>query len=203
MIEPDRGWELSLPGGATQTLLPGASLGLVGVGAAVTADAFAAATDAALLLPDHADPLHAGLAIADQIAAALSGTRRAALDRATDLLELAGVPEPHHRVRARPHQLSELDRQRAQLALVLAREPALIVASDPTAGLGQTEAGAFAALLGRLRGRLGFTLIVSAEQPEPVERLVDEFVVLGEDGVVERRRRRPGSQPSSSSSSST
>jgi ABC-type glutathione transport system ATPase component len=189
---PVEGYEITLPGGATQTLLTRASLALVGTGAPAIVGAFGVDHGAALLLPDHAGPLHGGLAVADQIAAAVTGTRRAALDRATDLLELAGVPEPHHRVRARPHQLSPLDRQRAQLALALARAPGLIVAEDPTAGLEPAEAAAFAALLHRLRGRLGFALLLSAPGLEEAERLVDEIVVLGDGGITERRRRRVG-----------
>ena len=202
MSPPADGYELALPGGAIGTLLSGGSLALVGGPAAAIVNACAERTGAARLLPDHADPLHAGLAVAVQIAAALSGTRRAALDRATDLLELVGVPEPHHRVRARPHQLSQLDRQRAQLALALAGVPALIAAEDPTAGLAPTDAAAFAALLGRLRARLGFALVVSTQQLGAAERLADEIIVLGEDGVAERRR-RPGGSGQSSSSSST
>ncbi len=195
------GYELELGAGAAHTLLAGASLAVMGAHAAEVVGACAARFGAALLVPDAADPLHAGFAVAEQIAAPLGGTRRAALDRATDLLELVGVPEPHHRARARPHQLSQLDRQRAQLALVLAAAPSLIAAQDPTAGLAQTDAAAFLALLSRLRHRLGFALVIATAEPEVAQRLADEIIVLGEGGIVERRRRR--AQPSSSSPSST
>ncbi len=190
------GYELTLPGGATHAIVHGASLAVIGEEATAIVDAFAERTGAALVLPDHADPLHASLAVADQIAAALTGTRRAALDRATDLLELAGVSEPHHRAHARPHELSRLDRQRAQLALAMAGQPSLIAAEDPTAGLEPAEAAAFVTLLSRLRARLGFTFVVSTQQLETAEKLVDEIIVLGTDGIIQRRRRRgPGLRP--------
>jgi ABC-type glutathione transport system ATPase component len=200
---PAGGYELTLPGGARQTLLAGASLAVMGEDASAVVAAFAQPHGAALLVPDAADPLHAGYAVADQIAAALSGTRRSALDRATDLLELVDVPEPHHRARARPDQLSQLDRQRAQLALALVNAPTLIAAEDPTAGLSQAEASAFAALLSRLRDRLGFTLVLATQQLEAAQRLADEIIVLGDGGIVERRRRRGAQATSSSTSSST
>jgi ABC-type dipeptide/oligopeptide/nickel transport system ATPase component len=197
------GYEIALPGGAFHTLLSGASLGLVGGPAADILVRFAAEHAAVRLVPDRADPLHAGFAVADQIAAALGGTRRAALDRATDLLELTGVPEPHHRARARPHQLSRLDRQRVQLALALANDPGLIAAEDPMAGMDQTEAAAFATLLWRLRARHGFALLTATSQPEAAERMVDEIIVLDDTGVRQRRRRRWAQPASSASSSST
>jgi ABC-type dipeptide/oligopeptide/nickel transport system ATPase component len=197
-------YAVALGDGSTETLAPGASLALVGARAEALVQAFAEQTAAALLLADPADALHAGFAVADQIAAVFPGTRRAALDRATDLLELVGVPEPHHRVRARPHQLGRLDRQRVQLALVLAATPALIVAEDPTAGLDETEAAAFATLLGRLHVRLGFTLVVCTQQLEAAGRLVDEIIVLNEHGAMieRRRRRRPRGAPGSGAQSS-
>ncbi len=195
------GYELTLEGGATVTLLAGASLAVMGAEASAVVGAFAQRSGAALLVPDAGDPLHAGLSVGDQVAAALSGTRRAALDRATDLLELAGVPEPHHRARARPHQLGQLDRQRAQLALVLANAPALIVAEDPTAGLSQTDAAAFSALLSRLRQRLRFTLVLATSQLEAAQRLADEIIVIDAGDITERRRRRAQASSSSSPSS--
>jgi ABC-type glutathione transport system ATPase component len=192
------GYELDLGAGATYTLLAGASLAVMGPQAPGVVDACTARHGAALLMPDRADPLHPGFGVAEQIAAPLGGTRRAALDRATDLLELVGVPEPHHRARARPHQLSQLDRQRAQLALALAGQPALIAAADPTAGLAPTEAAAFATLLSRLRHRLGFALVIATAEAETAQRLGEEIIVLGDGGIVERRRRR-GTQSSPSS----
>jgi ABC-type glutathione transport system ATPase component len=206
---PASGCEVALPGGARQTLLAGASLGLVGISANEVVTRFAADLGTALLMPDHADPLHAAFAVADQIAAALGGTRRAAVDRATDLLELTGVPEPHHRARARPHQLSRLDRQRVQLALALANAPAVIAAVDVTAGLDQAEAAALATQLSRLHARLGFTLVVATGQLEVAERMVDEIIVIEADRVVQRRHRRsaqlpaPSGPTAPSSSSST
>lgn len=194
--------------GGVDLVTPGSALALIGAGAApILARACPPGPGIVWLLGDSARPLHPGERVGTQIAAALGGTRRAAWDRAIDLLEFTGMPEPQRRVAARPHRLGALDRQRAQLALILANGPHVLLAHDPTAGLDPGEAVTFAATLRRLWQRLGFTLLLADSPTEVSERVAEEILVL-EGGVpVQRRRRAP--QPSgasggpSSSSSST
>jgi ABC-type glutathione transport system ATPase component len=227
------GYRLRLAGTAEYRLAPGSRTALVGPGAdALLADLAAQAaaertaaeqtaaertaaertgaeqtaaepTGVALILGDSQAPLHGAHRVGDQIAAALGGTRRAAWDRAIDLLEEAGVPEPHERVGARPHELSPLDRQRAQLALALANRPALLLAEDPAEGLSQAEVPAFAAALTRLHSRLGFTLVLSTPVRARATRLVDEILVLEDGRITDRLRRRPPAAQASVSSSSS
>jgi ABC-type glutathione transport system ATPase component len=203
VADPAEGHVLALAEGATLTLARASRTALVGGGATTLLASLAAEPGAALILADHTAPLHVALGVGEQIAVALGGIRRAALDRATDLLEAAGVPDPHHRVSARPHQLSALDRQRAQLALALANAPALVLAEDPAAGLDPADTAAFATSVTRLHARLGFTLVVAADRPGTVERLVEEILLLEAGRVRERRRRVQSSASSASSASSS
>ena len=182
--------EVELPSGEIEPLPAGANLALVGRLAVPCVRAVAEERTAAVLIADGEDPLAGGRAVADQIADALGGTRRAARDRATDLLELTGMPEPHLRVHARPHELSPLDRQRAQLALALANSPALVVGEDPCAGLDPAEAATFAATLHRLWSRLGFTLLLACTEPEDAQRAAEQMLVLDDSGAIRERRRR-------------
>ena len=82
-----------------------------------------------------ADALHPFFTVGRQVAEGILAHRRvsrsAARDRAIDMLELAGLPEPHRRVNQYPHELSDSMRQRVMVAIAIANEPKLLLADEP------------------------------------------------------------------------
>ncbi len=80
--------------------------------------------------------------IGDQIAEAVRThrdvSRRAAAERAVELLDLVGIPEPRTRAMSFPHEFSGGMRQRAMIAMAVANDPDVIIADEPTTALDVT-----------------------------------------------------------------
>jgi peptide/nickel transport system ATP-binding protein len=65
-------------------------------------------------------------------------SRKVAKQRAVQLLELVGIPNPVQRVRSYPHEFSGGMRQRAVIAMAVANNPDVIIADEPTTALDVT-----------------------------------------------------------------
>jgi len=129
------------------------------------------------------DPLQR---IGTQVAAALAPVgvpRDRVADRVVELLEHVGIPDPVHKARAYPHELSGGQLQRVLIAIAIAARPALLVADEPTSALDVTVQKRILDLVDGLRAELGLGVLFITHDLALAQERSDEVVVL-RDGVV-------------------
>ena len=111
--------------------------------------------------------------------------RRAALDRAAELLGRVGITAPGMRLAQFPHQLSGGLRQRVMIAMALMCDPELLIADEPTTALDVTVQAQILRLLQTLQRELGLSLLLITHDLGIVARMANQVSVMYAGEVVE------------------
>ena len=111
--------------------------------------------------------------------------RRARRDRARELLEQVGIPDPEQRLRAFPHQLSGGMCQRVMIATALACEPKLLIADEPTTALDVTIQKQIMELIARLQKRHAMAVLFITHDLGLVAEIADRVIVMRHGEVRE------------------
>jgi len=111
--------------------------------------------------------------------------RRAAFDRAVEMLRLVHIPNPERRVADYPHQFSGGMRQRVMIAMALSCKPALLIADEPTTALDVTIQAQILELLAEIKSRLGMALLLITHAMGVVAETAQRVAVMYAGKVVE------------------
>lgn len=149
--------------------------------------------DLAMIFQDPLSSLNPVVPLGIQVSEVLVRHRKmrrpAARQRAVELLDKVGIPDPRQRLRDYPHQLSGGMRQRVLIAMALACEPRLLIADEPTTALDVTIQAQILALLKELVVDTGTALMLITHDMGVVAGFCDEVNVLYAGRIIERASR--------------
>ena len=106
-------------------------------------------------------------------------------ERALALMADVGIPRPAERVDAYPHEFSGGMRQRATLAIALARDPDLLIADEPTTALDVTIQAQILDRLQRLSEDRGMAVLLITHDLGVVAELCDRVIVMYGGQIME------------------
>ncbi len=111
--------------------------------------------------------------------------RRAARDRAIELMDKVRIPHPSKRVDDYPHQFSGGMRQRVMIAMALACSPKLLIADEPTTALDVTIQAQILDLLRKLQAETGMAILLITHDLGVIAEMADHVTVMYASQVVE------------------
>ncbi len=131
-------------------------------------------------------PVHT---IGNQIGEAVSlhqgVSKDVAREKAIEMLDLVGMPQPTRTVDRYAHELSGGMRQRAMIAMALSCHPSLLIADEPTTALDVTTEAQILTLMRRLQDELGMAIMYITHNLGVVAQMTEHVVVMYMGKVVE------------------
>jgi len=111
--------------------------------------------------------------------------RKAALEKAAEMLDLVGIPDPRRRVREYPHQLSGGMRQRVMIAIALSCNPDLLIADEPTTALDVTIQAQILELMMELQSRISMSILMITHDLGVIAETAQRVIVMYCGRIVE------------------
>ncbi len=126
-----------------------------------------------------------GTQIAEPLRIHLGMSRRAARNRAAELLAEVRVPDPLRRLDQYPHEFSGGMAQRVGIAMALACEPKLLIADEPSTALDVTVQGQILDLMAEVQQRRQTAIILITHDLGVIAEAADRVLVMYGGQVVE------------------
>ena len=112
-------------------------------------------------------------------------SRRAAMEKAVEMLRKVEIPAPDRRAREYPHQLSGGMRQRVMIAMALAMRPDILIADAPTTALDVTNQAQLLALIARHQQEIGMAVLLITHNLGIIAETAQRVIVMKEGKIVE------------------
>jgi peptide/nickel transport system ATP-binding protein len=138
--------------------------------------------DISMIFQEPMTSLNPVLTIGHQISEAVvlhqGFSRKAALEKSVEMLQLVNIPEARMRVKDYPHQLSGGMRQRAMIAMALSCNPKVLIADEPTTALDVTIQAQILELIVGLQDKLGTAVILITHDLGVIAETAQRVVVM-------------------------
>ena len=142
-----------------------------------------------MIFQDPQTSLNPLMTIGDQLIETINKSAnlygRLAIDKAVELLKSVGIDKPEVRLKSYPHQFSGGMRQRVVIALVLAGEPDLIIADEPTTALDVSIQAQILDLIKKLCRERNLGVIIITHDIGVIANIADRVSVMYNGSIVE------------------
>ena len=112
-------------------------------------------------------------------------TKRMAKEKAIELMEEVGIPEPRTRYYQYPFEFSGGMRQRIVIAIALAADPDILICDEPTTALDVTIQAQILELINNLKEERGLSVIFITHDLGVVANMADDIAVMYAGKIVE------------------
>jgi peptide/nickel transport system ATP-binding protein len=129
--------------------------------------------------------LTVGTQIAENVTRHMGVSKRAARERAREMLDLVRIADSRRRLDEYPHQLSGGMRQRVMIAMALSCDPQVLIADEPTTALDVTIQAQILDLMLDLKEKTGTAIVLITHDLGVVAETAQRVVVMYAGRVVE------------------
>jgi peptide/nickel transport system ATP-binding protein len=112
-------------------------------------------------------------------------SKKEAFEKALELMDQVGIPNPKVRIKSYPHEMSGGQKQRVMIAMAIACSPKLLIADEPTTALDVTIQKQVLELLLKLQSTYKMSMLFITHDLGVIADVADEVVVMYRGNVVE------------------